>query len=131
MKTPMSRRLRTLVAGVLLALSLPLSYASDKERAWDTVDIALAATSLTLHVVDWGQTRYIARNTDLFTETNRVLGMHPSTFEVDRYFLVYGALVAAAAHAFPEYRRVILAVHIGMHGQATASNFRIGIKMSF
>lgn len=129
MFAPMSRRLRRLTACILFACTVPLAHATD--RSWSPADIALGVTSTTLHIVDWGQTRHISRNPDRWIETNKVLGMHPSVFEVDRYFILYGAAVAALAHAFPEYRRVILAIHIGMHAQAVSSNYSIGIRVNW
>jgi hypothetical protein len=127
----MNRRLRRLFAGVLLALSLPVAHAQSTGREWSNVDLTLAALSITAHTLDWGQTRYIAANPDRYRETNVFLGEHPTRGQVDAYFLLYGAAVATLAHYFPEYRKIILAVHFGMHGQAVSSNFRIGIRMSF
>jgi hypothetical protein len=131
--SPMSNRLRRLIAGVLFASSVPLaaSPASAQDRSWSNTDIALGVASAALHIADWSQTRVISKNPDRWYETNRFLGANPSLSEVNAYFLAYGAATAALAHFFPEYRRVILAVHIGMHAQGVASNYSIGIKVNW
>jgi hypothetical protein len=58
--------------------------------------IALMLTSLfaaSSLVVDWLQTLFIARNPDRFSETNVILGRHPSAAHVSWYFALCIVLV--------------------------------------
>jgi hypothetical protein len=118
---------KLLAAATLSVCILPLAHAEE----WSPVSLGLAATSVALHLVDWGQTQTIAKRPDLWKEKNAFLGEHPTLAEVNRYFIGYGLLVAAAAHFFPEYRNAILGIHIGMHGSASLNNFRLGIKVNW
>jgi|SRR5262245_53699158 len=99
---------------------------------WETTDYALAGATLAALAVDWGQTRYIAKNTHRYNETNPMLGATPSVGKVDTYFV--GAMVGtvALAHVLPSDWRTlflsgVLAVEIG----AVSQNRSIGIKMAF
>ena len=99
---------------------------------WETTDYALAGAALAALAVDWGQTRYIAKNTHRFTETNPMLGSTPSVGKVDTYFL--GAMVGtvALAHVLPsDWRQLFLAGTLAVEIGAVSQNRSIGIKMAF
>lgn len=89
----------------LLALPAQAREWTDEELRWGA---ALAVTRL----VDWGQTRYIAKHPDRFREVNPLIGDHPSIGEVNRHFIVSTALMFAAAHYLPQYRTRLLQVYV-------------------
>lgn len=89
----------------LLALPAQAREWTDEELRWGA---ALAVTRL----VDWGQTRYIAKHPDRFREVNPLIGDHPSLGEVNRHFIVSTALMFAAAHYLPQYRTRLLQVYV-------------------
>ena len=99
---------------------------------WTSTDTKREAVYLTLHTLDWAQTRNIARNPDKWYEQNAVLGKHPSVSQVDRYFITTGVLQFAIAYYLPaEYRKAFQYVTIGIEGGAVAHNFSIGISARF
>jgi len=70
---------------VALALLAPLRivHAADE---WTTEERTTFAVSSVLLAADWAQTRQIARNGQLFRDTNSILGAHPSIGRVNAYF---------------------------------------------
>ncbi|MEK7593512.1 MAG: hypothetical protein AAB464_02245 [Patescibacteria group bacterium] len=117
-----------------LIISPSLALAEDEwwGKDWTNKDTAREVVYSALHIADWGQTRYIAKNPQKFYERNPLLGKHPSVGKVDTYF--FGGLVAHAAISYilpPKYRWVWQYVGIGMEGGAVAHNASIGIKFEF
>ncbi len=115
--------------GLLFGLAIVSSKAADP---WTTTDKALGTVALLATVVDWGQTRHIAKHPERFRETNPMLGEHPSVSDVNRHFaiaIVGGGLIA---HFLPgEIRPWFLGgaavVEIGFG----INNASLGIKMDF
>lgn len=108
------------------------SFTTHAQDPWDTTDKVLASVALTATVIDWGQTRYIAKNPQQFHENNPILGEHPSVGKVNTYFV--GAIVAGAvvAHYLPsEYRKYFLGGVSVLEIGVAAHNKHIGIKVSF
>ena len=112
-----------------LFLLIPVAtQASD----WTSADTKREAVYLVLHTVDWSQTRNIARNPDRFYEQNSILGSHPSTSQVDQYFVATAALQFAVAYYLPaEYRKAFQYISIGHDAGYMAHNFSIGINTKF
>jgi hypothetical protein len=111
----------------LLFIASP-SFASD----WSSADTKREAVYLVLHTVDYAQTREIARNPDKWHEQNSILGSHPSSSQVDQYFVATAALQFAVAYYLPaKYRAPFQYVTIGIEGGAVAHNFSIGIRVRF
>ena len=99
---------------------------------WESTDYALAGAALAALAVDWGQTRYIAKNTHRYNETNPMLGATPSVGKVDTYFI--GAMVGtvALAHILPsDWRQLLLTGTLAVELGAVSQNRSIGIKMAF
>ena len=112
---------------------------------WKPPEVALQAIVTGLIVVDWGQTRTIAKNPQLFEETNKILGKHPSIARVDNYMA--GALAGhllvshylpavmsrlGASEAFSRSsRRIWQVAWIGVQANVVRKNYRIGLTMSF
>lgn len=113
---------------VLLFLLLISSAQADE---WTRSDTYREATYLTLHTMDWAQTRNIARN-PIYYEQNAILGKHPSVGRVDGYFALTGLAHLAVSYYLPaEYRKAFQYVTIGVEGGAVAHNFSIGVSAGF
>jgi hypothetical protein len=114
------------------------------QEAWDRVDAALGATALTATVIDWGQTRYIAKNpcanagggtscTDPYREVGWAryfIGERPSTGQVDAYFTAAIVAGTLAAHYLPSpYRKWFLGGVALVELSVVRHNIRIGLKV--
>ncbi len=98
---------------------------------WSTLDKTLLVTSTAANVVDWGQTRTIAKNPDLWRETNPYLGDHPSVSQVNNYFVARLILVPILAHYLPEYRTTILSIWLVIGVGYSGHNHGIGLRMTW
>jgi hypothetical protein len=96
------------------------------------MDKALGVTALSLVLVDWGQTLYIADNPHLYREANVFLGEHPSRGRVNTYF----TLVTVGGYFLADYlqgdaRKAFLSavsvIEIGM----VSHNYHVGIRIGF
>lgn len=112
-------------------LALALLALPAHAREWTDDEVAWGTAAAVAHVIDWGQTRYIARHPDQWRELNPVLGEHPSLGGVNRYFLASGALMFAAAHYLPQYRSTLLKVWFTIGVGANLHNAAIGVRISF
>lgn len=110
----------------LLLLAMPA-----QARDWTNEELGWGAAAAAVRLADWAQTRNIVRNPDRFREVNPIIGEHPSMGRVDGVFILGSALLFAAAHYFPEYRRSILQVYVVIGSGVVARNASIGVKMSF
>ncbi len=117
--------MRALMLAILL-IAWPVSA-----RDWTGEEIGWGAAAAAVRLADWAQTRNIVRNPDRFREVNPIIGEHPSMGRVDGVFILGSALLFAAAHYFPEYRRSILQVYVVIGSGVVARNASIGVKMSF
>lgn len=113
---------------LIFLLSLPITANAE----WDTTDKVLGAAATTALVVDWGQTRYIAKNPQSFEDRNKLLGKHPSTGQVDLYFAssILGTLLIADWLS-PTNRKWFLGTITAVELVVTSRNQQIGIKLSF
>ena len=113
----------------LLALFATPSISSSSQ--WTKKDTAYELTYAVFHVVDWGQTLYVARN-DGFSELNPILGPEPSVGEVNTYFLSTLIGHFAVSYFLPEeYRRYWQIGTIILQFGITARNAALGVKVSF
>ena len=110
----------------MLLISAPC-FADD----WTSADTKREAVYLTLHSMDWMQTRYIAKNPS-FHEQNDLVGRNPSIGKVNNYFVATALLHVGVAYLLPtEYRKAFQYITIGMEIGAVAHNYQIGIKLDF
>lgn len=112
-----------------MALFAKPAWAADP---WSNRDVALQLAYTSLHVIDWGQTRYIAQNPLNHSEVNKILGEHPSPERVDVYFA--GTLIAhvLVTHFLPaKYRPWWQLATISMEGYCVNHNFKAGVKVAF
>jgi len=83
-------------------------------------------------VIDWGQTRTVAKHPELYQETNPIMGKHPSLRTVNTYFS--SAIVGSAliAHALPgELRKGFLGGIAVWEIHITQNNLKIGVGCTF
>jgi len=111
---------------------LLICYANNGQAyEWSIQDRALLAGAAIVHVIDWGQTRTIAKNPDVWVEHNPLLGTHPSVNRVNNYFLATALVVPLLAHYISEWRSQILGAWLLVEVSAVASNYHIGIRMTW
>lgn len=113
-----------------------LSFNACAFDEWSEADKTREAVYLALHVIDWAQTRNIARSPDKYAENGvfarTMIGAHPSVANVNMYMAGSAILQYAAARALPsEYRKAFQYVTIIDSGSSVIGNFRVGIKVTF
>ena len=97
---------------------------------WSRTDKALAGAALGTTLMDWSQTRYIARHPDQYRELNPTLPDHPTTGQVDAHFagsILVGGLIANWLPS--DYRKWFLGGVTVFEIGTVGHNFSIGIKM--
>lgn len=114
---------------LLLALFFsPTAFADD----WSSADTAREAVYLTLHTIDWGQTRYAAKHPDRFHEINPLIGEHPSINHVNKYMVTSALLHVTVANVLPPpWRERFQYVTIGIKASLVAYNFSAGVRLDF
>jgi hypothetical protein len=102
---------------------------------WTVADTEREALYQSLAVMDWAQTRTIATYTPTkggFNESNAILGTHPSTNKVNKYFVFTGLAHAAVAYMLsPTYRRIFELSTISLEVGAVGNNMTLGVGMKF
>jgi len=91
----------------------------------------IEATTNSLLVADWSQTRQIPDRTGIY-ETNFILGENPSKSDIDNYFAAAIALNTILHRTLPKkylpyYQAGLIAVEVG----AVANNYNIGLNVRF
>lgn len=122
-----------LIAFLIGCLAAVLTF-SPKASAepWDTGDKVLGVAAVTTLVIDWGQTRYIAKHPDKYREKNKILGEHPSVGRVNTYFVCYIAGTLLVADWFsPNNRKGFLMGLTIVEFSVTQKNKSIGVKWEF
>lgn len=114
-----------------LAIMVPGTVFPQDKYDWSTLDKTLLVASTAVNIVDWGQTRTIAMNPDIWHENNPLLGKHPSLGQVNNYFISRLILVPVLAHYLPEYRTAILSIWLGIGLGYAGHNHSIGLRMSW
>jgi len=112
---------------ICLALLAPPAHA----REWTDEEVRLGAALAVTRIIDWGQTRHIARNPDRFRETVPLMPAHPTLGEVNQHFLLGTALMFAVAHYVPQHRKRILQVWVAIGVGANLHNAAIGVRIEF
>lgn len=94
-----------------------------------TLERQLAYTSL--HLIDWAQTREIARN-PRFVETNKILGPKPKQYEVNRYFAATLASHWLITYTLPpEARPYWQWGTIAVEAVVVGRNARLGVSLTW
>ena len=108
---------------------------------WSGKDTAYQAAFTTVAVMDWAQTRYIANHPYERSESNRVLGEHPSLNDVDTYFsaCIIGHTIVSYLlpseveimnHKF-NLRRIWQSCWIVIETGCVGHNMSVGVGMAF
>lgn len=99
---------------------------------WNAAEKDLGISLATAYVLDWGQTRYIAKHPEKFREGNPVLGPHPSLSRVDNYFIAMGLVGYWIADALPRrYRKLLLYSALTVENGCVRHNQLVGVKLAF
>ena len=116
---------KLLAAAGLISCALVAHAADPWSEAQQASGIALG----TLLVVDYLQTRQIAKQPEIYYEINPVLGRHPSISTVNTYFAGAALLGYLALDALPsDMRSWALGAGIVLELAVTAHNNTIGLK---
>jgi hypothetical protein len=118
-------------AAAAIALLAPFGKVQAADD-WTVEERTTFAVSSVLLVADWAQTRQIARNADLFHETNPILGAHPSTGCVNGYFAAALALNYVIGNSLPRGWRKVWFVGVqSVEANVVQHNLSIGLSLSF
>ena len=118
-------------AAAALALLAPFGTLRAEDE-WTVEERTTFAVSSVLLVADWAQTRQIARNADLYQETNPILGAHPSMGRVNTYFAAALALNYVIGNSLASgWRRAWFVGVGGVEASVVQRNLSIGLKLSF
>jgi len=99
---------------------------------WSTTDTVMEATYATVHIMDWQQTRLIAKRQGQWKETNGILGGHPSRDRVDAWFAGTLAGHALISYLLPDkWRTAWQALTIGIEATTVVRNYQLGVKVAF
>lgn len=129
---PMHWLIRFVIAfGILICIAMVLAGLNNAYGA-DREDEALVASSVVLLAADWMQTRTIAKNPSRWSETNPILGEHPSVGKVNAYFAaaIVGTIGLAIALPKPE-RRMFLGLLTVTEAYVIFRNNNVGIGLTF
>jgi len=77
-------------------------------------------------VIDWAQTRTIAKNPWKWTELNPIIGSHPSLAKVNTYFVIVIAL-SFVLYWFPIW---LVSIFVAVEAVVVVRNFTLGISIS-
>lgn len=118
------------VGGAALGYAAWRVFDGETGRQWSKTDTALELTLVAVSFIDVCQTSWFLRDPS-YSESNPLLGRHPSQLELNLFTL--GALVthAAIAYALPKpYRSIWQGLGIGVETSAIAHNFSIGVSLA-
>lgn len=83
-----------------------------------------------LLVIDWAQTRFIAKHPELFSEINIVLGKHPSIEAVNLYFVFCIVGIVILGHGLSEMAAMVGGgMLIALEVFITVRNYKLGVRM--
>lgn len=121
---------------LLWLLGLCLVSQHSNANNWRTEDTYAQAAYLTLHVIDWGQTRAMVagdcKRDHLCHELNPILGKMPSLKDVDRYFVVTAVVHTVVAYHLPQkWRTRFQYMTIGMQVVVVGHNRANGLGINF
>mgnify|MGYP003351641467 CR=1 FL=1 len=121
--------IKKVLATVLICFST-LTWADN--RVWTTEEKTWLGTASATTVADWATTRNLTRRYgEGYHENNPILGKHPSTAQVDLYFITSGLLGYAIADNLDRHRTTFLQAWTAVGIFYTNRNLNIGLKMKF
>lgn len=114
---------------IALLLLSSNSFAADP---WSEGDVYREVAYQVVQAIDWGQTRFIAKNPGEFYEHNPILGEHPSVDQVDKYFVIASLSHIFISHVLPDdWRKGWQYITIGSELNSINGNLMLGIGISF
>lgn len=118
-----------------LSLLFILFFTMDSfpQDPWTLQDTILQGAFTAVTVIDWLQTRQVAKNPSRYEENNKFLGKHPTMREVNSYFVFYIISHAGVSYFLPKpYRAIWQSFYIGMEFDAVQSNYGyVGFGIKF
>ena len=127
------------IALAIFGLSFSAIRCCQAADDWTTEEKLGESVYLTLHAIDWMQTRYIAKHPvccvsdgqyQYYHEINPALGTHPSLDRVNAWFGMMAIAQPLIANALPRrWRDPWIAAGVVMELSLTEHNASIGIKM--
>ena len=119
--------MRSIIFAVLLLLNL-----SAQAREWTDEERLWAVASVAVTTADWATTRDMSRRYNQgYYEHNPLLGAHPNTAKVDRYFAVSIPLILVVADQLDDYRKPWLISVTALEAIVVGNNLRIGLRLNF
>jgi len=121
--------MRKIIFSILLMLSLSVMA---ETREWTTDEKTWAAVDGALLLSDWATTHNMThRYNEGYYEHNPLLGPHPTTAQLNLYFLIATPLIYLTANQIPQYRLEILQVIGAMELIVVGNNLRLGLHLQF
>lgn len=114
----------------ILLLFMPTVHA----EGWERTDSYRETVYMTLHTIDWLQTRSVAKNgwPNGRYETNSLLGKYPSVRKLDTHYAITSIGHIWIAHLLPPKWRVAWQyIAIGDSGLAVVNNYTLGVRIEF
>jgi hypothetical protein len=142
------RSLITTTIAAMLAIVALLWHVRASAQEWTDGDWVRQGSWEVLHILDWAQTRDVARNPQRFIENNPAMGEHPSVKRVDSYMGAWLLIHPAISHALPRlgallpenlqralgvrhWREGWQYVTLGVKAGAVYNNFTLGVRADF
>ena len=143
--------MKTLFVILVCALLSSPVYAFDD---WSKTDVGLQIAYTALHIIDWGQTRWMNENPSkqvvfytynkntnsvdcgnarvYYFEQNPLLGKYPSKTKIDLFFAATLIAHTAISYVLPSnYRKLWIGATIGLEAYTVNGNFNAGVKGFF
>ena len=131
----MIKILATFLSVILLNFTISFSIEIPFKKKYGVKEFIITESIYwSLHIVDWGQTRYIAKSPKYY-ELNPILGRNPSVGKVNTYFTVTGILHTTVSYLLwrykPRWWKWFQVITITSQATVVYHNFSIGIKLDF
>jgi len=125
---------RKLALLIGLALALPTQAEEENPNRWTLMDTSLELTFATGLMIDWMQTTYLTRGVpppgENWTESNPLLGKHPSRGRVNVYFLTCLIGHVGIAYLLPKPWRTWWQLSgISIEAYSVGSNYSVGFGL--
>ena len=112
----------------MVVFALIVGCAKRPFEGWTPANTVCQGIYMTEHLVDWAQTKKIARSQNYY-EMNPLMGKHPSQSTVDLYMgLSMFATLAISAMLTPKYRSTFQGFLLTIKTGLIIHNYQIGIR---
>ena len=115
---------------LVLVLFSTLTWADN--RSWSESEKTWGIVTANLLLLDYATTRDLShRYNEGYHENNPILGRHPSTGQVDLYFVTAGLATWLIADNLDGHRKTFLQAVSAIELICVGNNIRIGLKVRF